>query len=792
MSNQDKPSYDELYQLWLDAKAKIAACKECGPDCIDPACASDTDRWRQYFNLAPYGMFIADRQSQYTEVNPAAEAITGYPAEELTQMSIADILHPDDRRKGLEVFQTLRQTGSCKAELRYVCKGGQVRWWTVSGSCIDENRYLGFVNDITERKRAEFELRNAEVRFQAVAEATSDCILVWDRDYNYIFANQAAIDHVGATREQVIGKSIREGLGHVPDFMQLWMDRIDRVFETKEELLVEDAIAIGETLVYSESKLNPIFDSDGAVRAVAVVYRDISERKQAEQALRESEARYRCLAENFPEGALFLLGPDLRYEAANGKAFIAAGLKPERVVGRTVQEVFPELWDALQEPIRRAFQGEDVYYEVEFRGRHYANRSVYIPPQSDQEPRVLIITQDITDQKTSEKERTELQEQLLQSQKLSAVGKLAGGVAHDFNNMLNVILGHADMLLQDTPQDDPSRQDLEAIHNAALRSADLTKQLLAFARRQTIAPKLLNLNETIASMISMLRRLIGEHIDLLWQPGEGIESVHIDPAQVDQLLTNLVINARDAIDEAGKITIETAAVSFDEDYCNTHPDFLPGTYVMLGVNDDGRGMDGETRKHIFEPFFTTKSIGEGTGLGLATAYGIIKQNGGFVNVYSEPGQGTSLHIYLPAAGASSPTKQAPAEPTDTYPTGTETILLVEDEPPILAMGEKMLARMGYRVLAAATPSRAILIANEHDGPIDLLVTDVIMPQMHGRDLATKLSEIHPDIAKIFMSGYTANVIAHQGVLDEGVHFLQKPFSAKALGEKVREVLDAAD
>jgi nitrogen-specific signal transduction histidine kinase/CheY-like chemotaxis protein len=385
-------------------------------------------------------------------------------------------------------------------------------------------------------------------------------------------------------------------------------------------------------------------------------------------------------------------------------------------------------------------------------------------------------------------EHRKLEAQLRQAQKMESVGRLAGGVAHDFNNMLGVILGHVEFALEKADENHDLVSDLNEIQKAAKRSADITKQLLAFARKQTISPRKLDLNDTVESMLNMLRRLIGEDINLAWNPGKQLWPVKMDPSQVDQILANLCVNARDAIEGVGKLTIETGMKTFDPAYCADHAGFVPGGFVVLAVSDDGCGMDKKTLNNIFEPFFTTKDVGKGTGLGLATVYGIVKQNNGFINVYSEPDQGTTFRIYLPrCVAADEPSVVVNSEKP--VPTGTETILLVEDESAILRMTQMMLERKGYSVLPAATPAEAMDLAKTHADNIHLLMTDVVMPEMNGRDLAKHLTGLFPDIKLLFMSGYTANVIAHQGVLDEKVAFIQKPFSMKDLAEKVREVLD---
>ena len=385
-------------------------------------------------------------------------------------------------------------------------------------------------------------------------------------------------------------------------------------------------------------------------------------------------------------------------------------------------------------------------------------------------------------------ELREIEQQFLQAQKMESVGRLAGGIAHDFNNMLGVIMGHAEIALVKADGENPLHRHLQAISKAAERSADLTRQLLAFARRQTIAPKVLDLNATLHGMLSMLQRLIGEDIRLAWIPGRDMWAVRIDPSQVDQILTNLCVNSRDAISGVGEITIETSNAVLDGEYCAKHSGFVPGEYVWLAISDDGCGMDKETVENIFDPFFTTKETGKGTGLGLATVYGIVKQNNGFINVYSEPGQGTAFNIYLPRhADLTCPAREQAPEPLR-Y--GSETILLVEDEPEILEVVHMMLRNLGYAVIAAQTAQDAVRQAGEHPGRIHLLITDVIMPDMNGRELAQKLTALLPNLACMYMSGYTADVIARRGVLDNGVLFIQKPFSAQVLAVKVREALDS--
>ncbi|MFH2063651.1 MAG: transporter substrate-binding domain-containing protein [Pseudomonadota bacterium] len=389
----------------------------------------------------------------------------------------------------------------------------------------------------------------------------------------------------------------------------------------------------------------------------------------------------------------------------------------------------------------------------------------------------------------SEEERGKLHGQLIQAQKMESVGRLAGGVAHDYNNMLSVIIGFTELAMEKTAPDDPLYDDLKEIFKASRRSVDITRQLLAFARRQTIQPELIDLNTTVEGMLRMLRRLIGEDIDLSWRPGSGLWPVKMDPSQVDQMLANLCVNARDAITGVGKITIETKNVCFDQEYCTDHAGFVTGDFVLLAISDDGCGMDRETRDSIFEPFFTTKGVGKGTGLGLAVVYGIVKQNGGFINVYSEPGQGTTFRIYLSRhAGETGRTEIS--ELSEIPLSRGEIVMVVEDEEAILKLAKRVLTELGYTVMDATTPGQAMLLAEQHSGEIHLLITDVVMPEMNGRNLADQLQARRPDLKVLFMSGYTANVIAHQGVLEPDVHFIQKPFSNKDLAVRVRTALDS--
>lgn len=541
---------------------------------------------------------------------------------------------------------------------------------------------------------------------------------------------------------------------------------------------------------YVHERCETYYDGEGKPLRSVGTAQDITERKQAEALLRQSEEFTRIVLDTVDEGFI-VVSRDYRILSAN-KAFCAmVRASEDEVIGRqchtVVHGVDQPCFDAGEEcPVKRAFAAGTPHFAT----HEHANadgtkqfvdlKSFPVFDEAGQVASVIETFNDVT-------EKRKLEEQFRQAQKMEAVGRLAGGVAHDFNNMVGVIMGHAELSLLQIDTAHPLHANLRMILKAAGRSADLTRQLLAFARKQTVAPRILDLNATMEGMLKILRRLIGEDVNLAWLPGKALWPVRIDPSQIDQILANLCVNARDAIGGVGKITIETNNAIIDEASCSDHPDAQPGQYVLLAVSDNGCGMDRQTIDKIFEPFFTTKELGKGTGLGLATVYGIVKQNNGFISVVSRPGQGSTFKIYLPRhAGAGEIREEIVPLPVAK---GHETILLAEDEAEILEMVQKVLESLGYQVLVAATPGEALRIAGEHQGEIHLLMTDVVMPEMNGRELAQNLMALRPGVRCLFMSGYTGDVILHHGVADEGAHFIQKPFSIQALGTKVREVLD---
>ena len=535
-------------------------------------------------------------------------------------------------------------------------------------------------------------------------------------------------------------------------------------------------------------------DTDGSpvFRAVMV---DITERKQAEQTLRHSEERFRLLFEQAAD-SIFLLDivpdgiPVIR--DTNSAALRLLGYEREELIGQPLTLIEPthdiaKLADARRQGI---LSGARIVFEASHRCKDGTIREFECSAaeiQIGSETFAISVERDVTGRKQAEAERESMATQLRQAQKMEAVGQLAGGMAHDFNNALTVILGFSELASRQLNPLDPLHHHMNEIMRAVDKSANLTRQLLAFARRQIVTLRVLDLNAAIASLANMLPRLIGEDIELRIAPSAGLWNLYIDPSQVDQILMNLVTNARDAIADTGRITIETANVALGEEHCRRHPDVVPGDYVALTVSDTGVGMDKATLERIFDPFFTTKPEGKGTGLGLATVYGVAKQSGGFVHVCSEPGHGTMFRVYLPrfVGDAEQP---APKKQPATL-RGTETVLIVEDEPLLLELIQEGLHALGYNVLTAGAPGDAILLCETYAKDIQVLVSDVVMPMMNGRELQQRLERVRPGLRTIFMSGYTADMVAHRGIVEERMPFVQKPFTVEALAGKIREVLE---
>ena len=652
---------------------------------------------------------------------------------------------------------------------------------------------------LVERRHAEDALQVSEARIQSFSKHFTAGMI-----YQVVITPDGTrkFTYVSDSVKQLYGISPREALADATlIYSRAHRDDIQSLIEAENEAVRTCSTFSAEVRIiepsgkirWSSMVSTPTKMEDGSIcwNGIELI---ITERKEAEEAL-EQVSREWSAAMDASDDVIYLLDLERHIVRANKTFYLSTGTTPETAIGRHIVEIIHPQGEAIPCPVCCAQEEKrdlQIVMEAEYPDNPVARPlEITVKIVRDQEKRpmsILMTLHDLSASRQEMVEKTTLERQLQQAQKMESVGRLAGGVAHDFNNMLGVIIGHAEIAMNQVDPAQPLHASLMEIHKAAQRSADLTRQLLAFARKQTVAPKVLDLNETVTGMLNMLRRLIGENILLNWQPGKDLWFVKVDPSQIDQILANLCVNARDAIAGVGKLSIETGNRTLDDAYCATHPGCMPGDYVLLTVSDSGCGMDKATLAQIFEPFFTTKDVGEGTGLGLATVYGAIKQNNGFINAYSEPGQGTTFTIYLPRhrGQAEQVRTESVAEPS----TGQETILLVEDEPAILQMTSRILEGLGYTVLAASTPAEAIRLAQEYTGNICLLMTDVIMPEMNGWDLAEKLLSLDPHLKSLFISGYTADIIGHHGILDERAHFLQKPFSTKELAVKVRETLDS--
>jgi len=761
-----------------------------------------------YYNLfltMAQGVVYQAANGAIIRANPAAERILGLPFEAMMGRTSLDprwhTLKENGEILGGADHPAMLALKSGKPVLHrllgvYHPEEDRHRWLLVDAIpefSDGENRpfqVLTIFTDITERRMAETALQQSEERFRLTFQASPDAINI-NRlsDGMFVDMNEGFTVLTGYSREEVLGRTSFE--------IDIWRDPDDRrklVEGLRRDGFYNDFRATfrrknGE---FGHGRMSARIIRLAGMPHIISVTRDITEQTGTLEALRASENLLASILRTAPT-AIGVVSNRV-FVAVNDRMCAMVGYTKEELIGKSSRMLYVSDEDYT-------FVGTEKYRQITAQGTGTVETrwqrkdhevidilmsSSPIDPK-DLSAGVTFTALDISERKRAEAEREKLQGQLLQSHKMESVGRLAGGVAHDFNNMLGVILGHTEMLLLKTKPELPLYGDLQEIQKAAGRSADLTRQLLAFARKQTITPQVLDLNKTVEGMLNLLRRLIGEDIDLAWLPGRKLWPVHIDPSQLDQILANLCANARDAIVGCGKVTIETQCVEIDETYRAGHCEAVIGEYVLLAVSDNGVGIDKDAMEKLFDPFFTTKELGKGTGLGLAMIYGIVKQNNGYIYVYSEPGQGTTFKIYLPryrgdaAAVAKSEQRAMPGR-------GHGTILLVEDEPAILKMTETMLCQLGYKVLPAASAGAALVLAEKHGGEIDLLLSDVVMPEMNGRDLAKVLSTMLPGLKCVFTSGYTENVIAHHGVLDAGMHFIQKPFTLEGLAAMIKDVL----
>jgi two-component system, cell cycle sensor histidine kinase and response regulator CckA len=759
------------------------------------ACEDVTERKKleqerdSLFSLSMDMLCVAGFDGFFKQVNPAWTTTLGWTAEELLSKPWIELVHPEDRQETALTGRKLVSGEPVYAyENRYACKDGSYRWisWN-SFPLADEELIFAVARDMTDRKNAESALAENQSRLRAVLDHLPDMLWMKSLEGRFLLVNKTFAEACGRTSaEEVIGKT---------DF-DIWPEDLARLYTTDDQAVIADGkakvveepiIVQGETKWFETFK-TPLSDVQGALIGTVGSARDITPRKTAGEALRQSEEKYRKILETIAGGYHEVdLAGNLTF--VNDSLCEILGYSRDELIGMSYRDLMDDhnaqqIFEAYNAVYQSGISNPEFTYQV-FRKdgtRRDVSVSIALIRDSEQPPEGFRgIFRDIT-------ERRNLEEQLRQAVKMEAVGQLAGGIAHDFNNLLTAIMGYTNMLRLEIPEDKEIRRKLDQINRAASRAANLTRQLLAFSRKQVLEVRIVNFNDLVKDIESMLRRLIGEDIELITELGQGIGNVMADQTQLEQVVVNLAVNAKDAMPRGGTLTIETLDVLIDDSYCGSHSEVKPGEYVLLCISDTGHGMTPETCNRVFDPFFTTKAKGAGTGLGLSTVYGIMKQHGGHVTVYSEAGRGTSFKIYLPRVYEAL-VKQSPDIETEEKPPGTETILLVEDEETVRDLAGEALEILGYCVLRASSPAEAVGISANYSGRIHLLLTDVVLPQMDGKTLYEGLTTKRPEMKVLYVSGYTENFIVHRGILDPEVSFLQKPFTLNSLARKVRVVLD---
>jgi PAS domain S-box-containing protein len=786
------------------------------------------------------GIVATNNQGMVELLNPVAETLTGWNAQEAVGRPLAEVfcLIDEATRAPVEDLVSRARCGSLAingGRHLLIAKNGEERAVDETVAPIrDENgEVLGVVlafRDQTEERRAQRIVRTrlflrefafthsldeffARALKETAALSDSPCVrclvadprlraLTQPRGREDEFALQCVRDGEEKAGDAVLTATwfarLRDGKTVVCNdraAMEIDGAAADLVGETR--ILVVPIMRTGRVVAVLAAADKPTpyteHDREATAQTADYIWR-LVEKKRVEEELLASERQYRTLYRSMMD-AFVVVDLQGNIRECNDAYSAMLGYSNDELKRMNLGDITPARWLAYeQEHVMNQLMhgGCSSLYEKEYRRKDgtvfpVELRTFLLVDNNGAPEGVSAIVRDVSERKKVEADQAKLQEQLHQARKMESVGQLAGGVAHDFNNMLSVIIGYAELALRKLEPPPPLDSYFQEIVKAGRRSAEMTLQLLAFARKQNIAPKIIDLNAAVGGMLKMLRRLIGEDIELKWMPGRELWPVKMDPSQMDQLLANLCVNARDAIKDVGKITIETGTISFDEAYCAERAGFVPGDFVLLAVSDNGQGMERDILDKIFEPFFTTKAVGQGTGLGLATVYGVVKQNNGFINVYSEPDVGTTFRIYLPRQTGE--IEELREENNKVMPLGKgETLLVVEDEPTILTLNKVMLEQLGYVVLAAGSPDEALQLAEARRNDIRLLITDVIMPEMNGRVLSRLVATCCPGIKTLFMSGYTANVIAHRGVLDEGVCFIAKPFATRELAVKVHEML----
>lgn len=748
------------------------------------------EEWRRTFDAMSDAVALIDPDGMILRCNKAMMILARKDYPEIIGHRCWEVVHGTaDRIPGCPVQEMLTTRKRTEAT---VPSGSQIHK-IVADPLVDESgRFAGAVHimsDITQQEQARRILHDLALQQQAILDNIPDIAWLKDNQSRFLAVNESFARASGFAPADLVGKT---DLDIWPrQLAQRYRADDAEVMRTRTRKVVEEPLADKEgKTTWIETIKTPIIDEGGRVVGTTGIARDITVRKQTETALQASEKKFRTLFEAAND-AIYIVDMEGRYLDMNTVAHERLGYTREEMLSKSVAEVdTPEF--ALRAPerieqIRKSGKGV-------FESAHVRKDGTVMPVEInavviDHEGRTVLysIVRDITERIRSAEEKNRLEDQLRQAQKVEAIGRLAGGVAHDFNNLTAIVLGYGEMLLGELRPEDPGRKYVEQIVGAGRRSAALTRQLLAFGRKQTLQPEVLDLNALLRNFESMLGRLLGEDIELDFRLTADAVRIKADPGQIEQVVTNLAVNARDAMPLGGRLTIGTAAAEFDETHPPGHESVIPGRYVLFTLADTGCGMDEATMDRLFEPFFTTKPMGKGTGLGLATTYGIVKQSGGFIWASSETGKGSTFTICLPRTDEQPPPKAI--ESGGELPRGSaETILMVEDEASLRELCETLLVRLGYTVVAARNGPEALLMVQERGLDPDLVVTDVIMPGMSGAEMASQLRKKRPNLKVLYMSGYPDAAIAHHGVLEPGTPFIQKPFTERALAIKVREAL----
>ena len=747
--------------------------------------ASDADR---LFALSRDLLCVIGADGHLERVNPAFERTLGWTTADLLSRPMLEFVHPDDRQATHEELIASASGQSSAGEHRVLCRDGSHRWLSWHASAPDEHgRVYAVARDVTESRRVGAALRRSEALLRDSQEIASVGSWAWDlRNGRLTWSDQMY---------RICGLEQR-----VPLSVERYLELMHPEERTRATAVFADAIARRDAFTLDHRIVRPdgvvrqlhcrgrvVVDAGGAPAQLIGSSQDITERRQAVLRLEQSEQHYRSLFEHHPD-AVFSFDLDGRFVSVNPACERISGFQPGEMIGGSFADlVVPEHLHIGLERFTAAVAGVAQSYELAI--QHKSGRRVELSVANvpilagDRVVGVFGIARDLTVQRT-------LESQLRQAQKMEAVGRLAGGVAHDFNNLLTVIQNYGTLIADELPESSPIRADLDEILKASTRAAELTRQLLAFGRKQVLQPRVLDANEQVASVAGMLRRVIGEDITLETELCAGAWPAFADPGQLEQVLMNLAVNARDAMPDGGTLRLRTANATV----CGptlARPGLAAGEYVTLVVEDTGYGIDPKVLPNIFEPFYTTKAPGAGTGLGLATVYGIVKQSGGYVYVDSAPGEGARFSVFLPRAAApdivASSTSARPE-----LPRGTETILLVEDETAVRMVARRMLEALGYTVREAASAAEALRIVEAEEGRVDLVLSDVVMPEQSGRSLAEQLAARWPRLRVLYMSGYTDDEILRRGLAEPGSAFLEKPFTAERLSSAVRRVLDGRE